>query len=346
MMLPNIQVSQTILDKAPVIILVIGVDGRVTYINQWGCQLIGAAKETVLNKDWIDEFVVSENKVEVKSYFNQVMRQETKIMGNFENCIRSFNDGVLFVSWNSNLMLDEAGSVQGIITIGEDVTDKKILLKKLLSQESVNRSTLNRAIETARASERDEIASELHDNINQNLTTCKLLLEQELQGHTPLPFVSKAYTILKESINEIRNLSHRISSGSLTFSDFELSLKNSLEEIKLATGVNYRLSITGKDALNNAPIAIIANIFRIMQEQLNNIVKHADAASIHIALQADKNAINMEIKDDGKGFNPNGVKRGLGLNNIFKRAELNHGKVYVDTAPGQGCLISVIIPLD
>lgn len=267
-------------------------------------------------------------------------------MGNFENCIRSVNDGVLFVSWNSELLFDDKGQVQGMITIGEDVTDKKILLKKLLSQESVNRSTLNRAIETARASERDEIASELHDNINQNLTTCKLLLEQELMGQTQLPFASKAYDILKESINEIRSLSHRISSGSLTFNDFELSLKNSLEEIKLATGVNYRLNITGKDTLNNAPIAIIANIFRIMQEQLNNIVKHADAASIHIALQADKHAINMEIKDDGKGFNPNTIKKGLGLNNIFKRAELNQGKVYVDTAPGQGCLISVFIPLD
>ena len=86
-------------------------------------------------------------------------------------------------------------------------------------------------------------------------------------------------------------------------------------------------------------------LFRIIQEQTNNIVKHAKAKNVIINLRASKGWINLEITDDGQGFNLKKTKKGVGLTNIINRAELFNGKVEITTAPKNGCTIKVSIPL-
>jgi signal transduction histidine kinase len=86
-------------------------------------------------------------------------------------------------------------------------------------------------------------------------------------------------------------------------------------------------------------------LFRIIQEQTNNIVKHAKAKNVIINLRATKGVINLEITDNGKGFNLKKTKKGVGLTNIINRAELFNGRAEIITAPGRGCTIRVNIPL-
>ena len=89
-------------------------------------------------------------------------------------------------------------------------------------------------------------------------------------------------------------------------------------------------------------------LFRIIQEQVNNVLKHSGARNLIIELilaDADK-SIELSITDDGKGFNPDKVrKKGLGLSNIRSRAELFGGKVNIQSAPGRGCKLRVQIPM-
>ena len=86
------------------------------------------------------------------------------------------------------------------------------------------------------------------------------------------------------------------------------------------------------------------NLYRILQEQLKNIVKYAKATSIKVALSLGEDAIRMHIEDDGVGFDTTCVKKGIGLINLQRRAELFSGTFSLITSPGQGCCILIELP--
>ncbi len=88
-------------------------------------------------------------------------------------------------------------------------------------------------------------------------------------------------------------------------------------------------------------------LFRIIQEQVNNVLKHAEASNLIIALITDGDTIDLTISDDGNGFEPEMIrsKKGVGLSNITSRAELFNGKVNITTAPRQGCTLNINIPI-
>jgi signal transduction histidine kinase len=86
-------------------------------------------------------------------------------------------------------------------------------------------------------------------------------------------------------------------------------------------------------------------LYRIVQEQLNNIIKHADAADVHVSISSDNRHLNLKIEDNGKGFDTHESRRGIGINNIISRAEAYHGVVALDSQPGDGCTLTVSFPL-
>jgi signal transduction histidine kinase len=86
-------------------------------------------------------------------------------------------------------------------------------------------------------------------------------------------------------------------------------------------------------------------IFRIIQEQINNIIRHAQAKTIKIKLQSDAENIIVSVADDGRGFDLEHYKKGMGISNISNRASLFSGKAEIDAAPGRGCTITITIPL-
>ena len=84
-------------------------------------------------------------------------------------------------------------------------------------------------------------------------------------------------------------------------------------------------------------------IYRIVQEQLNNVLKHAQASSVNIQLNTAGDHVNLLIEDNGKGFDTNAQRKGIGITNIISRAELFNGKVKIDSSPGNGCRLEVIL---
>jgi signal transduction histidine kinase len=88
------------------------------------------------------------------------------------------------------------------------------------------------------------------------------------------------------------------------------------------------------------------NIYRTIQEQLNNIAKHAEAKQVAVSIQTDKGFINIIVEDDGKGFDINSKRKGIGISNILNRVESFNGQVTINSSPGNGCKISFEIPLN
>jgi signal transduction histidine kinase len=86
-------------------------------------------------------------------------------------------------------------------------------------------------------------------------------------------------------------------------------------------------------------------IYRIVQEQMNNILKHAEASLITITLKENKKKLILTIFDNGKGFDAQTRRRGIGLNNIINRADVFNGNVDIQSAPGQGCMVRVVFDM-
>ncbi len=243
-------------------------------------------------------------------------------------------------------LLNSEGRLQHVITTFIDITERKKLEQKLIKKEISKQQIITRATIEVQEKERKEIGKELHDNINQLLTTTQLYLEiaKGTADSNTLEMIQLSSKSVAHAINEIRTLSRSLTPPSLG----ELGLVESVQDLcdSIKTTQVFAIRFYHKD-FDEKILAenLRLMLFRIMQEQIKNIIKYAEASIILIRLIADENQSMLVISDNGKGFDLLKTKRGLGLNNIMNRPELFSGKAEIRTAPGQGCTVIVTIPI-
>jgi len=98
-------------------------------------------------------------------------------------------------------------------------------------------------------------------------------------------------------------------------------------------------------SVHTLPQEIHVGVYRILQEQLNNVLKHAEASHVFVELKGSAEAIQLVVSDNGKGFAINGKKAGIGLMNMRTRAENLNGSFVLNSTPGAGCTLEVVIPV-
>lgn len=221
-----------------------------------------------------------------------------------------------------------------LITI-TDVTDK------LRIEEELNLAKITRQKEIIEAQEksRAEIGMELHDNINQLLTASRIYLKN-IHGlaKKEQEFLQASLAIIGSANDEIRKLSASLvtpSLQSMSLKEYIELFSNSFELANVALETNVSINET------NLGEGLKINIYRIIQEQCNNIIKYASATKVNINLVEKDNLLLLEITDNGIGFDQNSKKKGIGLNNIMYRAEAYNGKVNIISSTGKGCKVFV-----
>jgi signal transduction histidine kinase len=191
----------------------------------------------------------------------------------------------------------------------------------------------------AQEMERRKLGEELHDNINQLLGVVKLYIEHaQVNPSAKDEMLKKSAEYLMQVINEIRALSKSLISPTLTESGLLQSVNEliaSIWEIKKIR-IGFQDQNFHEDLLTDAKKTMV---FRIMQEQLNNVLKHSQAENVDIELKHFGSEVKLIIRDNGIGFDMNNVNPGLGLKNIQHRLELINGRMKVQSAPGQGCTL-------
>ena len=224
-----------------------------------------------------------------------------------------------------------------------DVTERLRLEKELALQHRLKQQQITEVVLGAQERERFELGQELHDNINQILATSKLYLDVAIEEREPrMELLTKSRNNIGMAIEEIRRLSKELITPSLNDLGLIQSIKELIRSIQMVKKMKIRLSISGLDENGLLPEQKI-NVYRIIQEQLNNILKHAQASSVAIDLNKHLEQIRLRVEDDGKGFDPRARRNGVGISNIISRAELYNGKVEIDSAPGKGCRLEVIL---
>ncbi|HVU83239.1 MAG TPA: PAS domain S-box protein, partial [Puia sp.] len=203
------------------------------------------------------------------------------------------------------------------------------------------------AIIDAQEKERLHLGRELHDNVNQILACAHLTLEAARDYIADTDKTGELIACTKGTIElaieEIRKLSHHLAPAAIE----EACLKNIIEQLLGQINIQKKYSIEFEfddQLLQLRDDRIIVNLYRIIQEQLKNIVKYADASRISVVLLIRDELIHLRIEDNGRGFDPRVAGKGIGLNNIRKRIESLSGKFILRSAPGNGCVIMAELP--
>ena len=194
--------------------------------------------------------------------------------------------------------------------------------------------------------ERTRIAREMHDSVGHSLTAQSIQLENASVYFSQNPDKSRyhlkeARRLGKEALQNVRQSVASLRNSPLQGRSLELALKKLLQEFQQTTRIRIVSRVRLQDSLNSE---IQTVLYRIVQEALTNIAKHSQADRIKLAIASSPTGIDLEIQDNGEGFEPRENTTGFGLQGMRERVEALGGKFSLHSQPGFGCQIHIIIP--
>ncbi|MFD2582867.1 sensor histidine kinase [Pedobacter vanadiisoli] len=224
---------------------------------------------------------------------------------------------------------------------------KNHFLEKLNMQQKFESEMLQTRVEVQDQT-MQSIATELHDNVGQllSLTTLTLNSVNLNDAEKAKKKIDNSLSLVNKSIKELRELAKLLHGEQLVENGIGHAIHQEINWLN-KTGA-YELKINNQllDVQVTSPDKDLI-ILRLLQEIINNIIKHAQAKHIQIDSYLEKNALHLRVRDNGVGFDPNEIKvkkSGMGLNSIYKRIEMINGKLALNSAPGEGTSISIEIP--
>jgi two-component system sensor histidine kinase UhpB len=241
-------------------------------------------------------------------------------------------------------ILRENGKVLRIIGAIQDITEYNQLQEKLVLQEESKKRAIVRSIIETQEKERRQLSVELHDNVNQILSSCKLMLELAKENKDKAPLLTeKSYQSIQLAITEIRKISHNLNPSAVEDFGLREAITEMVDKINLSEKVKVEFKFLAKAKKIPLKSEDKIAVYRIVQEQLNNILKHANAKNVFIELALKPPKIHLFIEDDGNGFNPKKINKGLGLKNIHHRVEYYHGNIDIESGKNKGCKMTITL---
>ncbi|MEO8406200.1 MAG: PAS domain S-box protein, partial [Chitinophagaceae bacterium] len=294
--------------------------------------------DNILSSQFTDEQVAR-----YRAFYTRAFSGETF------SIIEQFDSPVQFWSEISFYPIRQDGMVAGTACFSRDITRRKkieeelrLMEERLLNQKVQEQKEVTRAIIKAQERERDYIGRELHDNVSQILAGTKLYLAMAGKKKEELKEIIKyPLELIDSSILEIRVLTSGYVAP-LKHVNLKELIQTLLDKVKDNSAMQTRFSYDTGDYILNEELKL--NLYRILQEQINNITKHAEAKNISVTLMADGNFIQLIIADDGKGFDPDTKRKGIGISNMINRIESFNGEMKIESSPGNGCRTYIRIP--
>ncbi|CAN5124563.1 hypothetical protein BH09BAC4_BH09BAC4_02880 [soil metagenome] len=252
---------------------------------------------------------------------------------------------VLVIAGGFALLLLVAGVVSFMFLYQKRVSEQELVVKQmeLNYQQDVVYRTLD-AVEV----ERKRVARDLHDEVGAALSAMRLLVGQLAQKNPANAdsddLTTRFKVVIDNTIDSVRRISNDLLPQGLDELGLTYALEGLCESAMDIADVNVELTV---DPDLNLPTRTNLIVYRLVQELLNNALKHAEASEIQLSLEQRDTQLVIHYVDDGKGFDYAEAyqKRSLGLKNIETRAQMLDGTVAFDTQPGQGLRVTVTIPL-
>ncbi len=223
---------------------------------------------------------------------------------------------------------------------------KAILQAELLKEQQLR----NKAIIDAEEKERIRIARELHDGVGQQLSAVKMNMsawdsEVSLTDIIQRNKFETLIAMIDDAVKEVRSVSHNMMPNALLRQGLAAAIRDFINKISSSGIIKIDLQIVGlNDRLQNTTESVL---YRVLQECVSNIIKHANASEVSIQLIKHEAFLNLMIEDNGQGFDTTKMNdvSGIGLKNILSRIQYLNGHVEFDSTPGKGTTVNIDIPL-
>lgn len=233
-----------------------------------------------------------------------------------------------------------------ILALASDVTERIQLEEELNEQRLSRQRQITAAVILAQEKERTEIGKELHDNVNQILGASNLYINTAMTDEEMRQeLLERSTELVSNAINEIRKISKSLITPGLREIGLIESIQDIIDDLKVAGDwltIDLDLQNISEEQIEDRRKL---TVFRIVQEQLNNIIKHARATRALVRLSGEQDHIVLTVADNGVGFDVSRHRKGVGITNIISRAELFNGRVEIQSMPGEGCTLTVSLPM-
>jgi len=247
---------------------------------------------------------------------------------------------ICFASIRGHVIL-ETGQPSRFVGIMMDITAKRLLEEESAFVRHEQQRNIALATIHAEENERARISEALHDSVSQLLYGIRIKLGTVLDADDPATVLREIYKLLDMAVQETRNISFELAPAIL--SDF--GLKATIEEMAKRLSSEGMLIKTKLNRLTGRlSLPLEANIFRILQELLNNALKHSKASLITLEVKKNRSSVDILVSDNGKGFDsvkPENVASGSGLTSIRNRLSLYNGYLEIDSEPGSGTTVKI-----
>jgi PAS domain S-box-containing protein len=310
------------------------------FVNAKMCRILGYSEEEMIGKP-PHCFVKQKRNKPGQSLFST--GRNTRI-DMYEEQFVTKSGTVVWAHLSTNPIVDDKGNYKGALAMVTDVTQRKRLEEKIVRQKVQQQKEITKATLQAQEKERNFLGSELHDNINQILTAVKLHLKHYLEcPDATKEIITNSHSYLEMAIEEIRKLSQRLVTHRFDEDSFTEAIRFLIKGLSIEKTITLNVARLNEGVIHES---IKLTVFRIVQEQLNNISKYAKATEVTITISNDTKEVSLQICDNGVGFNTKEKRAGVGLTNIYNRVESYNGTIDIRSAPGQGCNLQARIPLD
>jgi len=322
---------QDLASKMNLIAVILDPSAKLTFCNDFFLTLTGWTRTEILGCDWFQRFVPT-GIDDLRDVFSDLLNNVPHAW-HHENPIMCKSSEKVRIRWHNSVVRDSSGHIVGVASIGEDVTEHRLLERELLESS---------------ARERRHLAAELHDGLGQNLYAASMLTRSlEMTAHTAMLPITDDLTQLASVIDSSMETCHQIALGLSPLAEIRGGFIGALQDltsIPTKSETEVALSI-----VEGAPLQIdtvsLDHLFRLAQEAVTNALKHAQATLIQVKLDIQAALVRLTVVDDGIGLPLQiiGSDR-LGLRLMRYRADMMHAKLTITRTEPHGTQITCECP--
>lgn len=312
-----------------------------TYVNEAYCRFVGSTREKLVGKNLLC-FVAEEHQTLTQTRLAQI-RAERPICQN-EELLTTPTGEVRWVHWVNRALVDPAGRVVEIQSAGRDITEQKAAEAQIQEDRENLEHLLNLYDQ-----DRQLISYEIHDGLAQYLTGAQMQFDVARQLRDTDPEAAQragdvGQSLLAKSLQEARRLIRDLRPPVLEEAGAVAAIERLVHERREETGI--RITFAHRADFPRLAAPLENAIFRIAQESVTNVIRHSQSDQCEIRLKLQGDQVHLEIQDRGVGFDPHSPRPGrFGLKGIQERAGLLGGKATIDSTPGQGARVVVVVPV-
>jgi PAS domain S-box-containing protein len=334
---------RNLVEHAAIGIIVNLLDGSILTANRATLEIFGYDSEQDIKRTSTSQLYV--NPDDRRDMLRHL--ENTGVVKGFEVRMRRKNGDIFWASMNIITQVAESGETE-LLSLIEDVSDRK-RAEEELAESRRNLRLLAQRVEQAREEERTTIARELHDRVGQTLTALRFdvdRLQRTLAEQTPevSRLLEGMRTLVGDGADDVRRISSELRPGALDDLGLEGAIDWQLDQIRARS--NLTLTFNHGDADSTLDSARSTALFRVFQELVTNVVRHAGARIVDVSLQQEDGVSVLTVVDDGCGIDNRKLteRNSLGIVGMRERLLPYGGQLQIEGAPGKGTTARVVMP--